>query len=87
MGLKFFFLEPFINIRQKTCLIDDVYSSSPCRGQLKNIWHFLLVIDRIVVVGNHHDAWVMGAVDPSSGSAVLMEVVRAVGLAVKKGNF
>ncbi|XP_065069888.1 putative N-acetylated-alpha-linked acidic dipeptidase [Rhopilema esculentum] len=41
--------------------------------------------DRIVVLGNHHDAWVMGAVDPSSGSSTLMEIIRAVGVAVKKG--
>ena len=57
------------------------------KGLFKDKRHFLLVTDRIVVVGNHHDAWVMGAIDPSSGSAILMEVVRAVGLAMKKGNF
>jgi N-acetylated-alpha-linked acidic dipeptidase len=35
--------------------------------------------DEVVVVGNHRDAWVYGGVDPSSGSAALMELVRAVG--------
>ena len=44
-------------------------------------------LDRIVVIGNHHDAWVMGAVDPSSGSATLMEIIRAVGVAVKSGKY
>ncbi|PAA92192.1 hypothetical protein BOX15_Mlig008576g5, partial [Macrostomum lignano] len=29
--------------------------------------------DRWVIVGNHRDAWGFGAVDPSSGTAVLME--------------
>ncbi|XP_057316973.1 N-acetylated-alpha-linked acidic dipeptidase 2-like [Hydractinia symbiolongicarpus] len=41
--------------------------------------------DRIVMLGVHHDAWVMGGLDPESGTAVLNEVVRAVGVAVKKG--
>ncbi|XP_063958833.1 N-acetylated-alpha-linked acidic dipeptidase 2-like isoform X2 [Lytechinus pictus] len=32
--------------------------------------------DRYVMMGNHRDAWVYGAVDPSSGTAVLMESAR-----------
>ena len=43
--------------------------------------------DRLVLVGNHHDAWVMGAADPSSASAILMEMIRVVGEALKKGLF
>ena len=35
--------------------------------------------DRYVVFGNHRDAWVYGAIDPNSGSATMMEVVRAFG--------
>ncbi|HSF15315.1 MAG TPA: M28 family peptidase [Vicinamibacteria bacterium] len=38
-----------------------------------------------VVVGNHRDAWNYGAVDPSSGTAVLLEVARALGEAVRRG--
>ena len=34
-------------------------------------------------MGNHRDAWVDGAVDPSSGTAVMMEVARALGELVK----
>ena len=30
-----------------------------------------------MLLGNHHDAWVFGAVDPNSGTAVLMELARA----------
>ncbi|XP_077981977.1 glutamate carboxypeptidase 2-like [Glandiceps talaboti] len=41
--------------------------------------------DRYVLIGNHRDAWVFGAIDPSSGSAVLMEVSRAYGKLVKEG--
>lgn len=35
--------------------------------------------DQIVIVGNHRDAWVYGGVDPSSGSAALMELARTLG--------
>ena len=30
--------------------------------------------DKLVLLGNHRDAWVFGGSDPSSGTAVLMEV-------------
>ena len=32
-----------------------------------------------MLLGNHRDAWTFGGVDPSSGTATLMEVVQAVG--------
>ncbi|KAL9983851.1 hypothetical protein ACROYT_G006092 [Oculina patagonica] len=35
--------------------------------------------DRLVLMGNHRDAWVFGGVDPSSGTAVMMEVTRGIG--------
>ena len=35
--------------------------------------------DDVVIVGNHRDAWVYGGVDPSSGSAALIELARTVG--------
>jgi N-acetylated-alpha-linked acidic dipeptidase len=35
--------------------------------------------DQIVIVGNHRDAWIFGGVDPSSGSAALMELARTLG--------
>jgi N-acetylated-alpha-linked acidic dipeptidase len=38
-----------------------------------------------VIAGNHRDAWAYGGVDPSSGSAVLMETARALGALVKRG--
>jgi N-acetylated-alpha-linked acidic dipeptidase len=41
--------------------------------------------DRLVILGNHRDAWLYGAVDPSSGTAALLETARAVGTLVKKG--
>lgn len=41
--------------------------------------------DRYVLIGNHRDAWVFGAVDPSMGTAALMEMSRSIGNAVKLG--
>ena len=45
------------------------------------------VVDRYVIVGCHYDAWSYGAVDPNSGTAVLMEVAKAFGVMKNKGNF
>jgi N-acetylated-alpha-linked acidic dipeptidase len=41
--------------------------------------------DDVVIVGNHRDAWIYGGVDPSSGSAALMELARGVGQLAKNG--
>jgi N-acetylated-alpha-linked acidic dipeptidase len=41
--------------------------------------------DTSVVVGNHRDAWVYGAVDPSSGTAAMLEAVRGVGALLQDG--
>jgi len=39
--------------------------------------------DRYVLLGNHRDAWTFGGEDPSSGTAVVLEVARAMGSVVK----
>jgi len=41
--------------------------------------------DEWVVLGNHRDAWVFGGVDPSSGTASMMELSRALGKLAKEG--
>jgi len=41
--------------------------------------------DDWVVVGNHRDAWVYGAVDPNSGTASMLEAVHGIGALLKKG--
>src|SRR5882672_9261838 len=41
--------------------------------------------DEWVVLGNHRDAWVFGGVDPSSGTASMMELTRAFGKLAKQG--
>jgi N-acetylated-alpha-linked acidic dipeptidase len=41
--------------------------------------------DQLVIVGNHRDAWAYGGVDPSSGTASLMELARSLGALAKQG--
>ncbi|XP_059193510.1 aminopeptidase NAALADL1-like [Centropristis striata] len=43
--------------------------------------------DRYVIFGNHRDGWVNGAVDPSSGTSVFLEVTRLLGRMVKQGKW
>ncbi|KXN89501.1 Glutamate carboxypeptidase 2 [Leucoagaricus sp. SymC.cos] len=54
------------------------------------IWNVVGVIpgyikNEVVVAGNHRDAWVLGAVDPSSGTVSIHEVIRGFGHLMKKG--
>jgi N-acetylated-alpha-linked acidic dipeptidase len=59
--------------------------------KLRSIWNVIATIpgsvepDRWIMVGNHRDAWVYGAVDPGSGTAATLEMCRAIGAAVKNG--
>ncbi len=59
--------------------------------KLRPIWNVIATIpgsvepDRWIMVGNHRDAWVHGAVDPGSGTAATLEMCRAIGSAVKNG--
>jgi N-acetylated-alpha-linked acidic dipeptidase len=41
--------------------------------------------ESLVIVGNHRDAWIYGGVDPSSGSAALMELARTLGALANAG--
>jgi N-acetylated-alpha-linked acidic dipeptidase len=41
--------------------------------------------DRWIVMGNHRDAWVFGAVDPNSGTATMLETARAFGQLLRNG--
>jgi len=59
--------------------------------QLRTIWDVIGRVrgtefpDQLVISGNHRDAWVYGAVDPSSGTAAMLEAVRGVGELLKSG--
>ncbi len=41
--------------------------------------------EKEIILSNHHDAWVYGAVDPSSGTATMLETARALGQMVREG--
>jgi N-acetylated-alpha-linked acidic dipeptidase len=41
--------------------------------------------DEKVILSNHHDAWVYGAVDPSSGTATMIALARALGRLAREG--
>uniref|UniRef100_A0A8C5Q5G0 Aminopeptidase NAALADL1 n=1 Tax=Leptobrachium leishanense TaxID=445787 RepID=A0A8C5Q5G0_9ANUR len=43
--------------------------------------------DRYVMYGNHRDSWVHGAIDPSSGTSVMLEITRILGTKVKTGRW
>jgi N-acetylated-alpha-linked acidic dipeptidase len=59
--------------------------------RLRTIWDVIGKVkgteypDDWVVVGNHRDAWVYGAVDPNSGTAAMLEAVHGVGTLLKSG--
>ena len=42
--------------------------------------------DDWIVLGNHRDAWVFGGVDPSSGTASMLELTRALGALNQQGH-
>ena len=41
--------------------------------------------EKLIVLGNHRDAWTHGAVDPNSGTAAMLEMARGLAAAVKSG--
>lgn len=59
--------------------------------QVRKIWNVIGEIkgnsepEKLVILGNHRDAWVYGAVDPNSGSSAMLEVARGLGELLKKG--
>src|SRR5687768_14622798 len=59
--------------------------------KIRKIWNVVGRIDgneekdRWVILGNHRDAWVFGAVDPNSGSSAMLEVARGFGELLKQG--
>lgn len=59
--------------------------------KIRKIWNVIARIDgneekdRWVILGNHRDAWVFGAVDPNSGTSAMLEVGRGFGELLKQG--
>jgi N-acetylated-alpha-linked acidic dipeptidase len=42
--------------------------------------------EKLVILGNHRDAWIYGAVDPASGTAAQLELARALGSLAREGE-
>jgi N-acetylated-alpha-linked acidic dipeptidase len=73
--------------------------SGPVRVRVKlrqdysytTIWNVIGTIrgstqpEALVIAGNHRDAWVYGAADPSSGTAAMLESVHGLGELLKSG--
>ena len=61
------------------------------KNEVKPIWNVCARIpggergEEIVVLGNHHDAWTYGGVDPNSGTTALLEVARGLGALLREG--
>jgi N-acetylated-alpha-linked acidic dipeptidase len=59
--------------------------------KMRTIWDVIARVeggqekDRWVLMGNHRDAWVFGAVDPNSGTSAMLEVGRGFGELLKQG--
>jgi N-acetylated-alpha-linked acidic dipeptidase len=59
--------------------------------KIRTIWNVVARIDgneekdSWVILGNHRDAWVFGAVDPNSGTSAMLEVGRGLGQLLKDG--
>jgi len=60
-------------------------------NKICSIWNVIgrikgsLLREEMVILGNHRDAWVYGGVDPSSGTASLLELARALGKLLQEG--
>lgn len=58
---------------------------------LRPIWNVIGTVpgtqypEDSVIIGNHRDAWVYGAVDPSSGTAAMLEAAHGVGALLQQG--
>jgi N-acetylated-alpha-linked acidic dipeptidase len=68
-------------VRMQVEMEDPIRTITNVIGSLKGTDH----PEELIVVGNHRDAWVYGGVDPSSGTACLMELARALGEAHRAG--
>lgn len=71
---------PIVNLQN----LQDENQKQPIRNILGGIVG-IETPEKTVYVGNHRDAWCFGAVDPGSGTAVFLEVVRVLGELMQLG--
>ncbi len=70
----------------------EVHMAVEMDYKVRTIWNVIAQLkgevepDRWVMVGNHRDAWVYGAVDPGSGTATTLEMCRALGRRSSRGG-
>lgn len=69
-------------VRVQVAMDDSVRSIWVVEGRIRGTEE----PDKYVVLGNHRDAWVFGAVDPSSGSATQLELARVLGGLASEGK-
>jgi N-acetylated-alpha-linked acidic dipeptidase len=72
-GASSMLVELVNDVQRKECKIHNVIGT--IEGQS----------DECVIIGNHHDSWSVGAVDPVSGSAVMNEIARTLGALSQRG--
>lgn len=70
-----------VRVRVKTDMNTSVMPNFVVEGRIRGSE----LPDEWIVLGNHRDAWEFGGVDPSSGTASMMEMTRALGELKKAG--
>ncbi|CAK8684045.1 unnamed protein product [Clavelina lepadiformis] len=78
------------NAAHHNCQVELHVSNFRKRKTVKTVIGYIkgwLEPDRYVLLGNHRDAWTFGGADPSSGTAVVLEVARAISSVVKSGKW
>lgn len=70
-----------VRVRMKVAMDNRVLPNYVVEGRIRGSEH----PEEWVVLGNHRDAWEFGGVDPSSGTASMMELTRAFGELAKRG--
>jgi N-acetylated-alpha-linked acidic dipeptidase len=72
----------------------DILLDVQNRFTVEKIWNAFAIFkgphygtkrDRPLIIGNHRDAWVFGAVDPNSGTSCMLEVAKGFGHLRKMG--
>jgi N-acetylated-alpha-linked acidic dipeptidase len=71
-----------VRVHMKVVMDNRVGPNDVVEGRIRG----LELPEEWIVLGNHRDGWEFGGVDPSSGSASLMEVTRAFGDLLRSGR-
>jgi N-acetylated-alpha-linked acidic dipeptidase len=80
LGIKYR-VGPGAAVRLRVKLDDKVRPIQTVIGRIRGA----ALPDEQVILGNHRDAWIYGGVDPSSGTASMMDLARSLGALVRAG--